>query len=109
MLINLLIENEHYGFNFFMLQYNICIFDLYTSSSANLFFPFLFFLFGGGGGGNPVSVMSFSFHVSILLRVYPMHSLSVYDTGLLLHKDVSFVIMIYAVWWTVHSSGKQTT
>ena len=59
-----------------------------------------FFL--GGGGGNLVSVMSFSNLVSILLRVYPMHSLLVYNTGVLLHEDVCFGIYM-------HSSGKQTT
>ena len=59
-----------------------------------------FFL--GGGGGNLVSVMSFSNLVSILLRVYPMHSLLVYNTGVLLHEDVCFGIYM-------HSSGKKTT
>ena len=79
-----------------MLQYNVFIFALYTSSSTKLLFFF------GGGGGNLVSVMSFLNLVSILLRVYPMHSLLVYNTGVLLHEDVCFGIYM-------HSSGKQTT
>ena len=46
---------------FFMLQYNICIFDLYTISSAKL----LLFFFWGGGGDSSFHDVFFKSHVNI--------------------------------------------